>query len=215
MSKGAKSAVAIARLPSVPGLIATEDGTGYALDVWQVEPSGNVFLATDFRSKVIDDQFVVLFGTSSPFEENSRRFDLAVELYLPSSGLEQMVDSIWERESTRSGERFVDTLERVLSVADKIWAEQYSCELLPPENKEEAFRAFPVHAVSATLRDKRGYLEFFNVPVSLVGSEISGRARKGDGARSLLFVVLSAKLLYAFMLEARKAQQARSKEQAN
>ncbi len=208
MSKGAKTAATAVRLPVVPGLVPADDGTGYRLDVWQVEPSGSVFMATGFRTKVVDDQFVMLFGTFSSFEEEPKRFDLAVELYLPvGTGLEQLVESVWERESTRRGEKFVETLARVLTPAERAWAEGYDSSLLPPARKEEALRSFPVHAVAVSLRDKRGYLEFFSVPVSLVSSEISGRARKGDGVRSVLFVVVSAKLLYAFLDQARKARQ--------
>jgi hypothetical protein len=50
-----------------------------------------------------------------------------------------------------------------------------------------------------TWSEARGYIEFFEIPASALIAIQTGIARKQEGVRSILTVVLEARILYAFL----------------
>jgi len=93
-----------------------------------------------------------------------------------------------------------------LDADEKAWAQDYECNIaLPDRNvRDRTFRKFPVSVAMVTWSDRRGFIEFFEVSAPSMVAMHTGSPRKGDAIKSLLTVVMEAKLLYAFLLAVRK-----------
>jgi hypothetical protein len=191
------------------GLIPLPDRTGYTVDLSQVKPSNQSFAARGFWTLIDDGEFVATFGWKPRSLEidpdKQDRFDLAVAFSLAvESSLQKLVDSCWNDESLRKGKTFAESLKDVLLPGDEEWAERYECRSKLPKNRDTAMREFPATVVSATLWNGRGYLEFLDISSAAVRASHDGRARDSDPVHSLAFVVMPPKLLYAFLIAAKR-----------
>jgi len=148
----------------------------------------------------------MLFGSTDDFDDHSTRFDLAIQLEMPlvhAAG--SLVASIWDKNSL-TGKPFGLHVEEALDDEEKVWAQDHECTIVLPESssRDRTFRKFPVTLAIVMWADMRGHIEFVEVtPTGMIGIQ-TGIPRKGDAVKSLLTVVMEAKLLYAFLLAVRK-----------
>lgn len=189
------------------GLIPLPDRSGYSLDLGQVKPSHQSFTARGFSTIIEDGEFVATFGWKPRAlePEHEDRFNLAVSFSLiVETSLKKFVDSCWTDKSVNKDYPFAKSLEDALTPEERGWAENYSCETKLPLNIDRAMREFPATAVSSTLWNGRGYLEFVEISSAVIRTSHDGRARDTDPVRSLAIVVMIPKLMYAFLIAAKK-----------
>jgi hypothetical protein len=187
----------------VPGLAASPDGSQYQVNTYDVDASPNVFVANEFRLKRRAHDILIQFGSVDDFEENGEYFDLAIQLEMPLQHVaKSLVELVWDRPSRLRNHPIIRDIELALSDEARAWAKEYMCTRSvskEPSVRSTTFRKFPISIATVTWSEARGYIEFFEIPASALIAIQTGIARKQEGVRSILTVVLEARILYAFL----------------